>query len=205
MKGKIDPKHRFSPRTSSGRSRKTTGNMPPAELFLSWDQKSKQAMPTAYYLRRLDYIFNAYNYLTSLFKLNETFKSILAEKKPGYQLYNHMVTSREHFKRFLKGNKIAFTHGGGFYRIKDIHEQLPVMKPMMDKPIETGPKIPKIPKKRPPKRKKPRSKKLTKLAKETAEFLKLSVPSMRRGRRKAREKMIKAQEREALLDKEIGL
>ena len=56
-----------------------------------------------------------------------------------------------------------------------------------------------------PKRKKPRSKRLAKLAKESEEFLKQSVPSMRRGRRKAREKMIKAQEREALLDKEIGL
>ena len=57
-----------------------------------------------------------------------------------------------------------------------------------------------------PKRKKPRSKRLAKLAEEAAAFIgKDSVPSMRRGRRRAREKMIKTQEREAKRDKEIGL
>ena len=56
-----------------------------------------------------------------------------------------------------------------------------------------------------PKRK-PKSKRLAKLAEEAAAFLgKDSVPSMRRGRRKAREKMIKTQEREAKRDKDIGL
>ena len=58
---------------------------------------------------------------------------------------------------------------------------------------------------KPKRRKKPLSKKLAKLAAEAAEFMKAPVPSMRRGRRRAREKMIKAQEREAKLDKEIGL
>ena len=48
----------------------------------------------------------------------------------------------------------------------------------------------------PERRKKPRSKRLTKLAEETAAFLgDDSVPSMRKGRRRAREKMIKTQER----------
>ena len=56
-----------------------------------------------------------------------------------------------------------------------------------------------------PKRK-PKSKRLAKLAEEAAAFLgKDSVPSMRRGRRRAREKMIKTQEREAKRDKDIGL
>ena len=56
------------------------------------------------------------------------------------------------------------------------------------------------------KRKKPLSKRLTKLAAEAAAFIgKDSVPSMRRGRRRAREKMVKTQEREAKRDKEIGL
>ena len=57
-----------------------------------------------------------------------------------------------------------------------------------------------------PKRKKPRSKRLSRLAEEAAAFIgNDSVPSMRRGRRRAREKMIKTQEREAKRDKEIGL
>ena len=56
-----------------------------------------------------------------------------------------------------------------------------------------------------PKRKK-LSKRLTKLAAEAAAFIgKDSVPSMRRGRRRAREKMVKTQEREAQRDKDIGL
>ena len=57
-----------------------------------------------------------------------------------------------------------------------------------------------------PKRKKPRLSKLEKLAAETAAFLgEEIVPSMRRGARRAREKLIKTQEREAKRDKEIGL
>ena len=58
----------------------------------------------------------------------------------------------------------------------------------------------------PPKRKKPLSKRFTKLAAEAAAFIgKDSVPSMRKGRRRAREKMVTTQEREAQRDKEIGL
>mgnify|MGYP000451059252 CR=1 FL=1 len=33
---------------------------------------------------------------------------------------------------FLKENKIAYSHGNGFYRIKDISKQLPVMRPILD-------------------------------------------------------------------------
>ena len=56
------------------------------------------------------------------------------------------------------------------------------------------------------KKKKPLSNKLAKLAEEAARFIGTDdVPSMRRGRRRARKKMIKSQEREAKLDKTIGL
>ena len=55
-------------------------------------------------------------------------------------------------------------------------------------------------------KKKPKSKRFAKLAEEAAAFIgKDSVSSMRKGRRRARKKMIKTQERETKRDKEIGL
>ena len=55
-----------------------------------------------------------------------------------------------------------------------------------------------------PKKGKPKLSRLAKFAAETAASLG-DVPSMRRGARKTRRRMIKSQEREAQLDKTIGL